>query len=124
MSIETFTRQEFEREVIGHVWHDTPAGSLPCRVDDLGLVDGEHAYLVRLPNGAAVHVRSSVGPSGWSDDSGQNSIRCWIVDADTGEPLCSKVCKWTTRLPGWAGRTRDVIRRLAKLALRIRECPR
>ena len=44
--------------------------------------------------------------------------------ADTGEPLGSKVCKRTTRLPGWEGRTREVIRRLASVAARIRDCPR
>lgn len=118
MAVEIFTKEDFEQKALPKLKNSNePAWK------SLGLVQREYAYLVPLPNDTAIHVRSSVDESGNSAGRGEDSIRCWIVDAKTGQPMGGKISKWTTRVPGWGDRTQDVIRQLANMAIKIRLCP-
>lgn len=113
MPVDHFTRAQFEDAIPAPVWRH------------LGVVDGEHAYLIGpLPNGLHIHVRSSVDASGHSAECGEDSIRCWLVGPDADAPWGSKVSKWTTRVPGWPDRLANVLRELWKMALQCgRSCP-
>lgn len=118
-AVEIFTKDEFE------------AQALPVNKTNhiqmwsyIGLQGGEHAYLVVIPgNNVGIEIRSSVRADGKSAGTGQDSIRCWLVDAHTGQPMGSKVSRWTTRLPGWGERTKEVIRQLWAMGLKMVPCP-
>jgi hypothetical protein len=107
--IETFTTTEFT------------AAALPTSKTTgqplwkaLGLVDGEYCYSVKIDDVSEIVVRSSIGRDGISAPTGKDSIRCFLVD-NAGEPLGSKVSRWTTRLPGWGERTLENIRILWRM---------
>ena len=119
MPVEIFTKEQFEKNAL-------PKNKMTGKEmwQSLGIVDGEYAYLVPLPDKLnAIEVRSSVHTNGISAESGKDSIRCWIVDVQTGKPWGSKIGRWTTRLPGWDSRTLEVIRELWSMASKIVECP-
>jgi hypothetical protein len=85
---------------------------------------GEHAYHITLPkNNVAIEVRSSVRENNQSAATGKDSIRCWLIDSVTGQPMGSKITRWTTRLPGWGDRTKEVIRQLWTMGSKIVPCP-
>ena len=109
--IDIFTRQQFE-------------SALPTTYRALGLVNGEYTY--RLPTRGAVEieVRSSIGASGVSAELGEDSIRCWLVNAKTNRPLGAKITKWTTRKPGWDVRLGKLIEELRELREKAGDCPK
>lgn len=121
MAVEIFTREQFE-------------SALPCHCktqeklwQSAGLSEGEYSYNVRpfpsLPY--AIHVRSSVKANGISADTGQDSIRAWIVTTTTEgkpKPFGSKISRYTTRLPGWQDRLTVILRKLAMLIKQIAPC--
>lgn len=164
--VDIFSREDFEN-------------ALPCIKNSknrawipLGLFQGEYCYLLPLPNGTAVHIRSSIGASGISAGCGENSIRAWIVDIEVAQypswvkisaaqliarlvagtfnvksaayvngdiftlvldndenfklhqaVIGGKINKYTKRTPGWKERMDGILRRLAKMAMKIRICP-
>lgn len=117
--VEIFTKEEFERQAL-----PTNKETGVALWKYLGLQGGEHAYLVALPkHNIGIEVRSSVQSDGKSAASGKDSIRCWLVDIDTTQPMGSKVTRWTTRLPGWGERTKEVIRQLWAMGQRMVPCP-
>jgi hypothetical protein len=119
MAVDVFTKEEFEKQALP-VNKDTGAPLW----DYLGLRDGEHAYLVKMPkNNVGIEVRSSVKANGVSAATGKDSIRCWLVDQITKEPMGSKISRWTTRMPGWGERTKEVIRQLWAMGQKIIPCP-
>jgi hypothetical protein len=117
MTIETFSRGDFERALPRHKETGAPLWA------HAGLIGGEHTYRVRpfpaLPY--AIEVRSSVGPDNISAGCGEDSIRAHIVTA-AGAPFGSKIGRWTTRVPGWQDRLTDTLRSLARLMLQIGPC--
>ena len=117
--IDKFNTADFETALPNHKATGKPLWTA------LGLIDGEHAYLVKpfpeKPYG--IMVRSSIGQSGWSADTGEDSIRCWLVGPDNA-PWGSKVVRWTTRLPKWQERLLAVLRELARSIVAIRQCPK
>lgn len=104
MTIERFTKQQFE-DVL-----PTYDGGKKLW-ESVGMMQGEFCYQIRVADSIFIHIRSSVDNSGYAADTGQDSIRCWLVNGD-GKPLGSKVNKWTTRVPGWDKRLLDVLRTL------------
>lgn len=108
MSIEVFSKQQFEQ-------------ALPHRWECLGLVDGEYAYIMPINPDIFIMIRSSVDSSGYCAETGQDSIRAWLVNADY-HPLGSKISKYTTRLPGWDNRLKDVLRQLWGMAHFAKYC--
>jgi hypothetical protein len=102
--IDTFTRQEFESALPVHKVTGEPLWL------HVGIAYGEHQYLIKIDEKVGILVNSSIGPSGVSAASGENSIRAWLVaytqklNGVVTRPLGSKVNRWTTRLPGWQDR--------------------
>jgi hypothetical protein len=88
-----------------------------------GFVGGEHSYLVPVKPGIVIQVRSSVGADGYSHDSGQDSIRCWLTDL-AGKPLGSKYGRWVTRVSGWERRLTETLRALWKFGRKLIVCPK
>lgn len=109
--IDTFTKSQFE-------------SALPANFRALGLISGEYTY--RLPTRGAVEieVRSSIGAGGVSAESGEDSIRCWLINSKTGKPLGAKLTKWTTRVPGWQDRLEKLISELIQLRNHAGDCPK
>lgn len=106
MSIEIFTKAEFETQALPR--HKVSGVAL---WNHLGLVAGEHSYSIKIDENTGIEVRSSVGSTGFSAENGKDSIRAWLIDSK-GNPLGSKVTKWTTRREGWGDRTKEVLRTL------------
>jgi hypothetical protein len=134
VGIDVFSRTWFEEKLVDCGWYnrDATGDEVLHGVRHLGLIDGEYCYLLEVFDhgcrggdfdGVGVMIRSSVGESGYSGGTGENSIRCWLVDANTLEPLGSKVCRWTTRLPGWEDRAAKIVVRLLDLACLTHDCP-
>lgn len=119
MSVEIFSKEQFEKNALPvHKVTKQPLWKY------IGLVDGEHAYLIALPNNnVGIEVRSSVRSNGFSADTGKDSIRCWLVDCTTKKPMGSKISRWTTRVPGWGERTKEVIRQLWTIGTKLVDCP-
>ena len=108
MPIETFSKQEFESKLDY------------LEPQSLGIIQGEEAYLIKLDGQVSIMVRSSVKEDGYSADTGQDSIRAWLVSGD--KPLGSKVSKWTTRLPEWSERLNGVLLQLTEWRLLAGDC--
>lgn len=117
MAVEVFTSEEFEaalpvhRETGKKLW------------ERVGLVQGEETYRVIVTRDIFIEVRSSIGLNGRSADTGKDSIRAWLVDAE-GQPLGSKVNSWTQRTSGWQGRLIDILRELWRQARKAGYCPK
>lgn len=117
MPIDIITREQFESALPSGMWRG------------LGLVQSEYCYLLPVvrqsgePIGIGVFIRSSIGPSGVCDPSGDDSIRCYLVDIATGKNVGGKVSKYITRLPGWRERLLSTLRLLYKMGLCVKPCP-
>lgn len=103
--IETFTKEEFEAAL-------PKTDKFP--IENLGVVDGEYCYILKVNEKAGIFIRSSVKSNGRSAGTGEDSIRCFLVDSKRA-PFAAKAVKWTTRLPGWDGRMKDNFRYLIRL---------
>ncbi len=91
----------------------------------------EYGYAVKLDDTTGVAVLSSVDFSGYAADTGDNSIRCWLVYQEYDiankpywEVLGTKVVRWTTRMPGWQKRMNTVIDTLRGWRSIAGDCPR
>jgi hypothetical protein len=111
MPIERFSKSQFEDALPKDHWYE------------LGFVQNEWTYRVPIiPEAVEIEIRSSVDQSGYSADTGQDSIRCWLVNGND-KPLGSKVSKYTTRLPGWDKRMLGILRKLWEMAQWAGYCP-
>ncbi len=81
-----------------------------------GFIQNEHCYSINAdPNGKSkVFIRSSIGVNGYAAETGEDSIRVFLVDKN-GKSLGSKISKWTTRVNGWEDRLKKVIKELIVL---------
>lgn len=113
MPVDHFTKQQFEDALPRH----KQTGRQLCKC--AGLIDGEYVY--QMPVGGEdskiiIEIRSSVGADGMSADSGDNSIRAYLIwynpKTRRWEPLGSKVQKYVTRQPGWQERLVVMLRTL------------
>lgn len=118
MTTEQFTRKEFEQALPKHRITGNPLWVY------LGFVDGEHVYDIPVKDSLVVRVKSSIGYAGIADDTGENSIRIWVVDTQTQKPLIQKEDAWTTRVKGWQTRMLDKIRKQYGKAQGLRRCPK
>jgi len=117
--VDIFTREQFEDAL-----PKLKADPTKPAWKSVGLDMGEYTYLIPLGDKPAqIMVRSSVDSSGKSASSGEDSIRCYIVDKDR-KFLGAKISRWTTRLPGWKERMLDIIHQLAKMAVKVTQCPK
>jgi len=109
MAIDIFTTEEFENALPRDKSTNEPLWI------KLGCISGEYSYLIPIDDKVSIMVRSSISKSGTSADTGDDSIRAWLVTYETIEkitgvvyrnfkPLGSKVSEYTTRVPGWGKR--------------------
>jgi len=129
--IDQFTREEFENVLPVN----KTTGEKMWK--PLGIIQGEYSYLMPVDDQVGIMIRSSIGNSGISADSGDDSLRAWLVtykeiDKITGaititKPLGGKVSKWTTRVSGWEERfisgKESIIRTLWWWRKRAGDCP-
>lgn len=116
--VDVFNKSEFEAALPVHKESGCPLW------ESLGLIDGEHCYVIGINELAAIMVRSSIDSSGISADCGEDSIRMWLVEPGTLKPAGSKISRWTTRVPGWQIRVKERLHDLYFFALKyIRKCP-
>lgn len=122
--IDHFTQAQFEAAL---PVHKNTGQTLWTRA---GIIEGEFTYLVPVPNRyyqgsdvLGIIIRSSVRPGGQSAGTGEDSIRCWLIDQQTGKPQSSKLQKYVTRKPGWQKRLADMLRKLYKIGMRLSPCP-
>jgi ssDNA-binding Zn-finger/Zn-ribbon topoisomerase 1 len=85
---------------------------------------GEHTYIVPVNENVAVMIRSSVNMDGVAAESGADSIRLYLMDVESEQPLAKKVDAWTQRTVGWQDRMIDKIRTLYKKGLQMVTCPK
>ena len=121
MSVDTFTRQEFEQALPT----DESGDSL---WDSLGLVSGEYVYAIPVTGtNKRIVIRSSIKGNEKSAGSGKDSIQLWVeyqitsnLNPYKGQWFAlknAKLDRWTTRVPGWQKRMTEKLHELYKLAL-------
>lgn len=120
MTTERFSKEDFEQALIDIL----AAKGNSLEVIHLGLVNGEYEYHIPLPPNQAVNlvIRSSVDSSGFAAGAGADSIRVWLVDARTDEPVGSKAQAWITRVPGWQERLAKTMRELTGRRMKTGDC--
>lgn len=111
MAIDQFSKERFEAALpkhkdLGHnLW--TYEG-----------FQGEHVYRLHIGGNVYVKIWSSIGPSGFADGTGENSIRCFLVNL-MDEPLSNKLQTYVTRVAGWEGRLKDQLKQLWQMGQKI-----
>lgn len=118
MATVRFSKEEFESALPRQKGTDLPLWAYA------GYHDGEHTYRVPVKEGVAIQIRSSVKGDGFAAPSGDDSIRCWLVEPKNGNPLGNKLQAWVTRIPGWEERLVKTLRELYRKGLEINGCPK
>lgn len=128
--VDIFTKEDFERALpVSRKASISPM--IPASINTklwkpLGLIGTEYAYIVPVAEkncDIGIMIRSSVRPDGRSADTGEDSIRCWLVSMTDYKPWGSKVSKYITRVSGWETRLTTTLKTLYKMALSIQRCP-
>ena len=117
MSVETFNRAQFEAAL-----PKDKATGLPLW-RHMGFVKGEHVYALDVAPRIHILIRSSIGDTGVSAPSGEDSIRLWLAEIGSERPLMGKITRWVTRVPGWQGRLVEQARTLYKLGRKLKQHP-
>jgi hypothetical protein len=125
--IDTFSRADFE-------------SAISDKAKKLGLINSEFCYLIPLDDRIGIYIRSSIGLDGLCKDSGQDSIRLFLVYYEPfnnrfriqseyeyyhTEILGKSINKWITRVNGWQNRLETAINELIRwnqLASYCSEC--
>lgn len=122
MSTERFSRQQFEAALPTDKNTNEPLWIYN------GFDRGEETYVVPIKNGSvkrvAILIRSSIKADGYAADTGEDSIRMWLVNSETEKPLAKKLDAYTKRTPDWDKRMVEKIRKLYKRGLQMHNCPK
>lgn len=118
MATEKFSIQEFDSAMTsalkgtGLVWEHS------------GYFGGEMRYGIQVKKDPVVWVlvNSSIQRDGYAADTGENSIRVWMVD-DDGAPLGNKTQAYITRVPGWQERLANTLADVIDMANAVDYCP-
>ncbi len=116
MPVDIFNRTQFEAALPVHKETKMPLWT------SMGMFNGEYTYLLPVSEFASIMIRSSIDYTEWSATSGEDSIRLWLVDPKTYEPVGSKLSTYITRVNGWQVRMTAQLRTLYQLGKRIRPC--
>lgn len=116
MPVQIFTQAEFEEALPKHKITGLPL----CTC--IGMEEGELTYFMPIDDTTGIIIRSSIDSTGYSADTGEDSIRAWLVDCNRA-PLGSKVSKWVTRVSGWDTRLKDTLRQLWAWRKQAGNCP-
>lgn len=117
MPIDRFSREQFEAAL-------PRTGKTNALWQHIGLVSGEHCYVIPVQPGVLIYVRSSVGIDGVAAETAQDSIRCWLAADSTGKPLGSKLNRWISRVNGWEKRMTETLRTLWRVGKKLGKCNR
>jgi len=87
--------------------------------------DSEELYRLAIDEKSEIIVRSSIGKSGYADETGEDSIRLWIQDSATKKPISGKASGvYITRVSGWDIRLESAVRTLLIWRKRAGNCPK
>lgn len=111
MPIDRFTKQRFEDALPKHK-------ELGHNLWTYGGFEGEHFYNIHVGGDVYIRVWSSVDASGLAGDTGENSIRCYLVSHDN-KPLSNKLQTYVTRVAGWEVRLKAQLTELWKMGRNI-----
>lgn len=118
--IEHFTKDYFESTLPGLIVTtevEHLSGRFLCTFDK-----GEYQYDLKITDEILIRVRSSIGLSGFSATTGEDSIRHWLI-LKGGRPLSNKISgRWTTREKGWETRLKNNLRKMWKLVEKSGYC--
>jgi DNA helicase-2/ATP-dependent DNA helicase PcrA len=113
--IDKFSVEEFEDALT----------TVPADIKALGIVDGEETYEISLGKAKLV-VRSTIDYSGFSRDTGDDSIRISLV-SNNGKALASRETLgfpiFTNRVKGWDRRMIEIISKLVSVYNQSGVCP-
>ena len=115
MPIDRFSKDRFEAAL-------PRAGKTNALWQPLGLVGGEHCYVIAVQPGVLIYVRSSVRADGMAAETAEDSIRCWLASDSTGKPLGAKLSRWISRVSGWDARMTETFRTLWRLGKKLGKC--
>lgn len=119
MAIVRFSTKQFE-------------DALPVGAAFQSIQNGERVYSLPINPHVHIFIRSSIGPNGFANDTGEDSIRMWIEvlrEDGTRQSLAKNedLSRYTTRVSGWEMRMNDKLEELVKVASRIQKsisvCP-
>lgn len=110
--VEIFSKAEFEAALPRDKRTDEPL------FGHLGMRLGEHVWFWNVRPNIRIEVRSSIGKSGFSAATGENSIRLHLLSSDgtgwyatSAKAKCGSV-RYITRVKGWQGRLTAQIKEL------------
>lgn len=111
MATEKFSLEQFKAAL--------PEGSI-----DTGIFRGEHVFRVPVDDKTVILVRSSIGDSGYADNTGEDSIRITLVDSFDLRTIAPKIDAYTTRVAGWEQRMNLKINMLKDYRKQSGNCPK
>lgn len=117
MQIDQFSKDEFEQVLEDYC--EERGLSWKC----LGLVGSEFEYVIKISKLTWIAIRSSIWMSGFAGDCGEDSIRVWLVEAETLESQGGKISRFITRLPGWQERLYKQLDFMLRMARYTKRCP-
>lgn len=115
MPVDIFTKDQFEAAL--PVNKNTGAVLWTA----MGMQLGEYTYRIAVNPVCSIEIRSSIHSNGRSAQTGKDSIRAWLVDAE-GKPVGSKVQSYVTRVSGWEQRLVDMLRKLYVMGQHVVMC--
>lgn len=118
MSTERFSLEQFEEILTSYARAKLETGVKYFHGQFIG---NEMRYDLPVSPHVSILVNSSIDRSGFAADTGENSIRAWLVD-DTDSPIGSKTQKYVTRVKGWEARLISMLDKLMKMASHINKC--
>lgn len=90
----------------------------------VGFLQGEHCYKIRVNERVSILIRSSIEKDGYAADTGENSIRLWLVNSTDNKPLAKSVDAYTQRVIGWEARLKEKIREVYNTGVSMVNCPK
>lgn len=121
MSTERFSKTQFEAAL-----DDAFRGTGVQWLCD-GILKSEFHYhaivkQTKTNQEVSIEIQSSIDGSGFAADTGENSIRVWVMGS--GKPMFEKEQAYVTRVAGWAERMRVVIAKQLEKAQSVPFCPK
>ena len=107
MAIDRFNKERFEAALPKHK-------DLGHNLWAYGGFQGEHFYSIHIGGDVYITVWSSLDVNGLAGDTGENSIRCYLVDHNN-QPLGNKLQTYVTRVAGWENRLKDQLQQLWRM---------
>lgn len=118
MPTEIFTIKEFEDALPCHKDTQDP---LWLRCSDFS----EYSYILPVKPEVDILITSSIRRGMQEcDGTGENSIRCWLVDSVTRAPMGPKTQRWIARTRNWRTNLHDNLHELYRIGLKLGPCKR